>query len=227
MADLLSKLDAIDGYRAACAACPVNAAARRGQSYTLFSLDAAQQQKVADAANQIEMMSNVLVVPLDPSADGGFPHTRPLDCVCIQPRVIQGDLLNTLIHESIHIHQRRNPTLWQTTCRHEGWSPVSEIPQRWKERCRINPDTMSQPFWAWQDHHVPLPMFRSSQPQGLGDVDVMWWDRRMGTLFKEPPRSFQERYGASPAQPEHPFELLAVELSDKGILEEKDLMSHL
>ena len=136
--------------------------------------------------------------------------------------------MQTLIHESIHIHQRRNKTAWDAVCAAEGWKPLGAtlVPERWRERCRINPDTMMCPFWAWQDNHVPLPMFRES-PKHLGDCDVQWWDRRTNSLLHDPPRSFVSRYGRSPPQSEHPYELLAVECAQKGFLTDSDVLSYL
>jgi hypothetical protein len=174
------------------------------------------------------MMKDVTIAILHPSADTGFPHTRPKDCVCLQPRWIRSELLPTLIHESIHIHQRREPAFWESVARKEGWEPIpaEEVPARWRERCRINPDTMMCPFWSWKTHHVPLPLFRGEKPT-LADVDVQWWDRRTDSLFKTAPKSFIEKYGEAPSQPEHPYELLAVECAKQGVLTVADMKSYL
>jgi hypothetical protein len=226
MSTFLDEIESIDGYRNACLSNPANATARRGHQYTLFDLSPESETAIRRACNSVEMLKDVMIVVLHPSADNGFPHTRPLDCVCIHPAIVQKNLKETLIHESIHIHQRRNPSLWDSVCRKEGWEPCRAVPPRWVEQCRINPDTMLCPFWAWEGFHVPLPLFRSKTPSGLGDVTVQWWDRRMGSLFKEPPMSFQNRYGANP-QPEHPFEVLAVEAANEGIQKESELLTFL
>jgi leucyl-tRNA synthetase len=57
-----------------------------------------------------------------------------------------------------------------------GWWPVpaSQIPAALRERCRINPDTMACPFWSWDTHHVPLPLYSSDTPSGLGDIVMKW-----------------------------------------------------
>lgn len=224
---ILDDVEAIDHYRAAIAANPLNAHSRSQHRYELFSASYEQQTRIRDVSRGIPLMKDIMVVMIDPTADGGFPHTRPLDCVCVQPAIVAADdFAKTLIHESVHIHQRRKPALWDQICRKEGWEPVATVPPRWRDRCRINPDTMATPFWAWEGVHVPLPMFRNDRP-GIADVDVLWWDRRMDTLFHKPPGSFSSRYGASPAQPEHPYELMAVDVARKGIRTEEDLEEYL
>jgi hypothetical protein len=55
---------------------------------------------------------------------------------------------------------------------------------------------------------------------------VKWLDIRNGTLYTDPPPSFVKRYG-QPSQPEHPFELLAVEMADKKLYTEELLLANL
>jgi len=230
---ILDDVEAIDHYRAAIAANPLNAISRHNQAYELVFATQDQQARIREVSRGIPLMKGIMVVMLNQTADGGFPHTRPLDCVCVQPAIVAAaDFEKTLIHESVHIHQRRKPALWNQICKKESWEPLATssetggVPTRWRERCRINPDTMATPFWAWEGVHVPLPMFRGENP-GIADVDIKWWDRRMDSLFHEAPRSFSSRYGHNPPQPEHPFELLAVDAARKGIRTEEDLEEYL
>jgi hypothetical protein len=60
---------------------------------------------------------------------------------------------------------------------------------------------------------VPLPLYEREDRPDLRNVVMRWWDRETGTLQAEAPRSFQERFGSMPSQPEHPRELAAVELA--------------
>jgi hypothetical protein len=41
-------------------------------------------------------------------------------------------------------------------------------------------------------------------------VKIKWFDIRTKAVITDPPASFTARYG-SPSQPEHPYEILAVE----------------
>jgi hypothetical protein len=56
-----------------------------------------------------------------------------------------------------------------------------------------------------------MPLFIREDYPTLGGVQIKWMDMRNKTLFPDPPPSFVKRYGTNPPQPEHPFELLAVE----------------
>jgi hypothetical protein len=129
------------------------------------------------------------------------------------------ELKETLCHEAFHVHQRQFPGLWKEFCTAEGWTPLSkdDIPFRFREQCRINPDTFyDTPFWAWDTHYVPLPMFKQGFTVGLGDVTIEWFDLRTGALFHSPPDSFKETYG-TPSQPEHPYEIYAVMFAKNGV----------
>lgn len=158
---------------------------------------------------------NTQIVTLHPTAEAGMPHTRPPNVICMPVYFPEQGLENTLKHEYIHLDQRNRKHLWQTAFENEGWTQIDEkeIPARWERRTRLNPDTVDQRFWAWNDKYVPLPLFERTDTPELRKVLVKWWDMEEGTLQPEPPRSFMQRYGESPNQPEHPRELAAVELA--------------
>jgi hypothetical protein len=213
-----------DGYRAACASNELNAVARRGQRYSPFFVQATIAQNVSAIAAKIQLLDDVNIVILDPTADNGYPHTRP-GLVCIPAgAAASANIETTLIHESIHIHQRDHRDMWRTALSREGWTPltIGSIPFSVKERCRINPDTMATPFWAWEGVHVPLPLFSQTSSPRLSDIVIKWMDVRNGALYSETPSSFTKRYG-TPPQPEHPYELLAVEMAEAGIRTLSDL----
>jgi hypothetical protein len=155
------------------------------------------------------------IVTMHPTAEAGLPHTRPPNLICIPIYYPEEKLKETLPHELIHIDQRRRKYKWDVYFEKEGWTQVSEteIPQRWLQRCRMNPDTIDERFWAWKGRHIPLPLYEREDKPDLRQAIVQWWDKETGIKQSEPPRSFQERYGYMPSQPEHPSELTAVEIS--------------
>lgn len=155
------------------------------------------------------------IITMHPTAEAGMPHTRPPNFICIPIYYPQEALKQTLPHELIHIDQRRRKYKWNAYFEKEGWRPQaeSEIPPRWLSRCRLNPDTLEERFWAWEGRYVPLPIFEREDKPDLRQVIVQWWDKETGIKQSEAPRRFQERYGYMPSQPEHPRELTAVELS--------------
>jgi len=230
----LDNAEAIDGYRAACSKCAMNAAARSQCNYTPSFLEKDDVKRLNGLINGIPLLHSMDVVVLDSSADNGYPHTRANSLVCMPKSFLQSSsdnvLKETLRHEAIHIHQRRHKELWSSACSRDGWSPVStdKLPSEFVERCRLNPDTFgSQRFWAWDAHNVPMPLFVREDYPTLGGIQIKWLDLRNMTLFSDPPSSFVKRYGDSPSQPEHPFELLAVEFAAEKLQTDDSLRTKL
>ena len=220
---ILESAEHKDGYRAACRTSPPNAVARRVDQYVPYFLSPEEANRLRAEIFHIDLLNDADVVVLHSSADNGYPHTRPNEVVCMPENTITNipteTLRNTLRHEAMHIHQRRYPSLWKNKCINDGWKPIptETIPKRFRDRCRINPDTMyDTPFWAWQSYHVALPMFKDDKHISLGDVRIEWMDLRTNAIFHDPPRSFTETYG-TPSQPEHPFEIYAVNYANEGL----------
>jgi hypothetical protein len=156
------------------------------------------------------LRTSIRIVWMTPSAEAGMPHTRAPDLVCLPAYYPTESLAKTILHESIHIDQRKNPMKWVRWCISQGWTIVrdQDIPERWKRRCRLNPDTMAYRFWAYQNRWVPLPLFEREDKPQLRQVQVKWWDRQTGMLLENPPTalaSFLHGVG----NPEHPFEIAA------------------
>lgn len=229
----LEEAEAQDGYLAAIGASDINSLARKGTSYTPFFVEPETVDPVLRIIEGIELLDGSDILLMHPTADNGFPHTRPKELVCLPAKVIGSgteSLAETLRHEAIHLHQRRKPDLWMQTCRKDGWSAITAelLPAHLRLACRINPDTFRPtPFWAWEDYTVPLPLFIPKPNLSLSDCVVKWYDLRNGVLYRDPPSSFKGRYGHNPPQSEHPYELLAVELAKEGIQSTYELESKL
>ena len=210
--ELLSQAEIFDGYLAACQQDPSNQAARRLCSYTPWpdqSLGAAYQKYTKSP-----------LVILDPSAEGGMPHTRAGSIICLPAYFPESKIMTTLQHEEIHVSQREFPDFWTDKLRMDGWEPVSsrsaehEIPEAWLSLCRFNPDTFQSRWWAWRNYYIPLPLFTRTDKPDLHDIVVRWYDRTSGRVLSSPPTSFTRAYGNVPASHmEHPFELFAYKKS--------------
>jgi hypothetical protein len=222
--ELLAKAEQIDRYRTTCNRSELNRLARSKHIYSVFSNESPEPlQQIADT---MDLTRGSKIVILHPSADNGYPHTRPGNLICMPAGFSLYNAPKTLLHEACHLHQRAHESKWVGYSVKEGWWPIDagQIPERWRARCRINPDTMAIPFWSWQDYYVPLPLYRNEQSPSMGECDVSWYDLRNGVLYKVPPLSFAKRYGDI-GQPEHPFEVSAIEFSEKLIKTKEELMN--
>lgn len=197
-----------DGYQEMCKRDTVNAAARARCSYTLWN-DQSLAVEAKAFLQSLKNGGNVDVVVLDPSAEGGMPHTRAGPLICIP--AYHTSLEETMRHEMVHIQQRKEPALWKMKLGLEGWKAVSEavIPEVWRRRCRLNPDTFEARWFAWQGRYVPLPLFVREDKPDLRDIVVRWYDMEEG-IVQSTPSSFSKRYGQlAVSSMEHPYELWA------------------
>lgn len=209
--DLLQKANEIDNYRSMCKRDIFNARARASQIYAPWT-----DQKEATAMNNFLSEKGVPArcIIMNPSADGGMPHTRGTNLICIPAYWPQEKLKETLRHEVVHIHQKQNMNQWKEKLLENGWSYLedsSEIPEEILQRCRLNPDTIQARFFSWAGRWIPLPLFEREDKPNLKEIQVRWWDRQEGILLLDPPFSFTQKYGTgkSVSEIEHPFELYA------------------
>jgi len=192
----------LDGYRTNCSKDTLNHLARKGHAYTVMD-----QNSVKEGPGGSKLIT------MYPNADAGLPHTRPPNLICVPAYY---NLTNeTLLHECLHIHQRNQKSKWEAYFSKQGWVPVAEshVPERWRRRVRLNPDTLDSRFYAWENRYVPLPLFEREDRPDLRECVVRWWDQRSGGLLSEPPPSFVKAFGANHPQAEHPREVSAVNLS--------------
>jgi len=206
----LQRAESLDGYELACSSCPINSKARTFCQYIAW-----QDQSLAAAATAAvpaPAAKDVSVVILSPSAEGGMPHTRQPNVICLPAYFPEDRLAETMRHELVHIDQRKNPEAWKQKLAAHGWTPASreEIPQQWRSRVRINPDTHIAQFWKWADRYIPLPLFEREDKPVLREISVRWWDTTDQRLHSNPPTSFTQKYGSlSASAAEHPYELYA------------------
>ena len=237
VADILAAAEASDHYLEKCAASPMNAAARKWYTYDYNYVGEDAYRFLQNTAREIPLFNDPKtkpqVVVLDPTADGGMPHTRPQRLICIPSKLIptkpSAAFTETLLHEAVHVHQRIYPTLWTYAMAQAGWEPVDprKIPEPLLGRVRINPDTLVAPqFWSWNSHHIPLPLFSTQVAPHLSDARIEWLDTRTGALFKMPPPTFPAG-GEGGTELEHPFELYAYRFSKAGLKSHEEIVAAL
>jgi len=206
--DILRKAEVADGFFNLCKRSNVNTLARRMCSYTAWN-----DQSLAQEAKEILHPEDrwVSIVILNPSAEGGMPHTRP-GVICLPAYYPESKMKETLRHEMVHISQKLQPTLWLTRLAMDGWKPVAEtaVPEIWRSRCRLNPDTASSRFFAWKGRYIPLPLYIREDKPDLREIQVRWYDITDEIVRTSPPTSFLATYGnLGQNSIEHPYELYA------------------
>ena len=227
---ILEQAEAADSYRKRCSQSFLNDKARVLQGYELSSISSYAQMHLKNAINNIPLYNMCQIAILNARADNGFPHTRPNNVVCLPDSMCLDEtaspkFIETLIHEAIHVHQRLNKDLWLQSLKRVGWAPINsdDIPDTFKERIRLNPDTILEPFWTWSTYHVPLCLFKNYDKPLLSNTIVEWLDLRTNSLFHDPPKGFKEVYPQDIHQMEHPYEIYAEIFAAKGIKTKEDL----
>jgi len=203
--ELLKIAESQDGFFARVKGSAVNRLARRNCTYEAWN----DQSLAVTAKALLHPEDSVDIVILDPSAEGGMPHTRP-GLICLPAHYPTSKLKETLEHEMVHISQKRQKTLWASRAALEGWEPhPGIIPDFWASRLRLNPDTFGT-LYAWKGRYLPLPVYIREDKPAMREIEVRWLDVAEGIVKKSPPTSFTQEYGDLGAvQMEHPYELWA------------------
>lgn len=201
-----------DNYRNKCETSPINKKAREFLSYTVWP-----DQELAKVCVSIHQQlklnpRNITYVILHPTADGGMPHTRGTDIVCIPAHFPLNKLIQTVRHEVVHMHQKQFPDSWKLILNAEGWKEIPEslLPPEIVSRCRYNPDTIAAPFWAYNNRYIPMPMFKREDKPSIHDVNIRWFDMLRNVILEKTPANLEQRYGMLPPFAwEHPYEIHA------------------
>ena len=220
-----------DKYNKLCNESPANASAREGMNYTAASLSNVDINVLNNLFNQyvklvppriLSDLDYVSIAMLMPSADNGFPHTRPDRLICF-PESGALPSLQTFIHELWHIHQRKYPDLWNrlytTVWGFKQWRGEAELPMELMKQIRINPDTLTYGLYCWKDEWVPLPIFTSPSRPRMNECAVWFWNVRTKRWRQTPPEAWNAYFSSHlipPSANEHPNELSAYMLSTIG-----------
>jgi hypothetical protein len=200
--DPLSAAEQIDSYRKKCKESPLNFLARKGQTYLPW---------MDQTLNSYQQWDEQIIV-MNPSAEGGLPHTRPPNIIAIPAHYPPHMLEETLRHERVHLHQRKFPLQWEARAIQDGWVKVDEevIPSKLLARVRLNPDTIMAGFWAWDGIWVPLCLFLREDKPHMNETTIRWYNIKEGVSSVAVPASFTVKYGAvTDSAMEHPYELWA------------------
>lgn len=161
-------------------------------------------------------LSDVYIIQLMPSADGGMPHTRPDRLICY-PNIRSTFSVETVIHELWHIHQREYPEWWRQVFYSLGWVPWTDgkLPLPLEQYRRYNPDTLDMPLWCYQKTWVPVPIFRDITTPKVDEVTIWFYHVTLKYHVKHPPKELVDHYPSLPPSAfEHPREMAAYLLSN-------------
>ena len=218
-----------DGYLEAVHQSRANAFARQEMTYAANKLSPRDAEALQERINSFlpslppkfqEDHIRPLITSLMPSADGGMPHTRSPNLVCI-PFTANPLSLETFVHELWHIHQRQHASKWNQFYQ-ERWlfKPFDQrdLPEQIQEVVRLNPDTMKQPLWIWNGEWVPMCVFLNPMSPSFKDTAVWFYNVKSRIQYKHTPKAFGAFFseGLPTYAYEHPNEISAYMLGNRS-----------
>lgn len=202
----LAKAEKKDQYLAKIAENSINSRARSEFSYMPFAESKALETYVADSPP----FPRGQIIYMMPSADAGFPHTRGDSVICIPAYFPEAKLAHLLIHERIHLHQKKFPEKYEGFYKSRWGFTVNTyvIPERIQKIIRLNPDTIWGPIYIWRDTWIPFSVFEREDKPNMRECSTVWYNPKGGVLLKSMPPAWKEFFG-DVSQAEHPNELSA------------------
>ena len=154
------------------------------------------------------------LVYLDGQSDSGLPHTRGLKGIALPVFLLWDPRPDTIQHEIVHLSQKQFKERWWAFYGRE-WDfkeATSEefmsIPERWRRRRRMNPDTMGNPYTVWKRRYMPMSVYLSETEPDLKKCKRGFWDLQMNQWTWEAPPGWTEMFGSG-FNDEHPNEIAA------------------
>jgi hypothetical protein len=216
-----------DGYLAQVQRNRENREARKTMNYAANRLTMSQvdilNDKIKEFLPHIPPVLRTLkptIVPLMPSADGGMPHTRPADLVCL-PQSASSLTLTTFVHELWHLHQRAH---------YREWTHFFEKKWKWRifdgqmdpaleKMRRLNPDTLEDPLWIWDNKWVPVCLFLNPSNPTFQDTATYFYNAQSGMRYTSLPPEMAAFFSTSlsPSAYEHPCETSAYMITGPAV----------
>lgn len=204
--ELLELAEQSDGYLKAIAKSDINRRARDESAYRPVKTD----NSFLNIQYSDNQFPKGIIVPMMSSADGGLPHTRGANVICIPVYYPKERLEGLLLHERIHLHQKAYRNEYDIF--YKKWWGFKKntyiIPENIMKLIRINPDTLGWPIYIWRDTWIPLCLFEREDKPNLRDCSYCWYNPKGGVLLKSTPPAWREFFGGV-GQSEHPNELAA------------------
>jgi hypothetical protein len=189
---------------------PLNMAAR-GNPY-IGSSEAAVKSETVDF--EFPLQGPIQVVYLDARSDAGLPHTRGKSGIAMPVFLLWHPSDKTTRHELVHLSQKQFRDRWYSFYK-KAWNfrvateeELLSIPEKWRARRRINPDTIGTPYMVWKNRYIPLSVFSSETNPDLRYCKRGFWDLKMSQWTWEEPPEWIKTFGSG-FNDEHPNEIAA------------------
>jgi hypothetical protein len=210
---VLSKWEAEDSYYSGMKpsiAGPLNMKAR-GNPYLQSAEATAKVEKVNFT---FPLNGPIQLVYLHPSSDSGLPHTRGKTGIAMPVFLLWEPNDKTMQHELVHLSQKQFSERWFSFYE-RAWNfrkateqVFLSIPERWRQRRRINPDTLGSPYMVWKDRYIPLTVFTNEENPDIRFCKRGFWDLKMTQWVWEEPPGWKDFFGTG-FNDEHPNEIAA------------------
>jgi hypothetical protein len=164
--------------------------------------------------SDVPVSGPVNIVYLDGRSDSGLPHTRGKYGIALPVFLLWHPSEKTLRHELVHISQKQYPSRWWEWYEREWGFRLARpdefmsIPEKWRLRRRINPDTMGSHYSIWQGRYIPLSVFINETDPDLRFCKRGFWDVKMSQWTWDPPSGWITLFGEG-FNDEHPHEIIA------------------
>jgi len=221
---ILNSAEYQDYYLESCHSNKLNSLSRKDLNYSPNTVSTKELLNAITFINGVtahlprrllQDLSEIQIIQLMPTADGGMPHTRPSNIICY-PDIAQLFSKTTLIHELWHIHQRNYKDIWTKIFEEMGWREWSgQIPNNLDSARRFNPDTIDCPYWIYRGEWIPIPIFVNITHPKVADVEIWFYNPEKKYHIKTVPSVLTNQLpGLPPNAYEHPREIAAYILSE-------------
>jgi len=221
--ELLADAENVDFYLKKCREDRNNMISRKENTYAPNNMTIKEYKffeiVIENAKDKIPIrlmtdLSEIRLIQLMPTADGGMPHTRPDSIICY-PDISKFFSVSTLIHELWHIHQRIYKQLWNEVFEKLHWKEWNgRLPLSLEKNRRYNPDTIDSPFYVFKDKWIPVPIFDDIKRPKVNEVYIWFYNIETKHHIRNVPEEIQQYFPNLPiAGYEHPREITAYMLS--------------
>ena len=100
------------------------------------------------------------------SYENGYPHTRGNIIILNIKTIYSSNLIETLIHEKIHVYQKMYPDITSTIINKLNFKLVGK--RKYSDMIRVNPDTDNN-IYSY-NNNIMKTIYTSSNPTSIGDI---------------------------------------------------------